>query len=258
MNFSFDSEDAKKYGVNSAIILYSLRFWLKKNRANGKNIHDGYVWTYNSLNAWSDIFPFFTAKQVRTAIDKLVSCGKVKTGDYSNDRFKRSKYYTIPDEFRATRDDKTGKSDLPKRSNRVAQMGKCSYTDIYNNTDNIPDNTSDYIRNHSGVDVVKNQIVEVLSNTLSRYKPSTNELKELKSVQRLRNRVDDTEIKSVLEWLIGGDSQAVFWIGTIQSVSGFVKHYDTMFNQMNRPKKTTNKVRNALEDYNKFMEDKNV
>ena len=48
---AFDIEDAKKYGVDSAIILYNLRFWLAHNKANGTHINDGYVWTYNSARA---------------------------------------------------------------------------------------------------------------------------------------------------------------------------------------------------------------
>ena len=41
MQHSFEVEDAVKYGVEKAIILNNLRFWLEKNRANRKNISDG-------------------------------------------------------------------------------------------------------------------------------------------------------------------------------------------------------------------------
>ena len=44
MTHVFDVEVAEKYGVNSAILLNALVFWVKKNKANKKHFHDGLTW----------------------------------------------------------------------------------------------------------------------------------------------------------------------------------------------------------------------
>lgn len=47
MIHNFDINIAEKYGINAAIILQNMYYWIEKNRANEKHFHDGYYWTYN-------------------------------------------------------------------------------------------------------------------------------------------------------------------------------------------------------------------
>jgi len=83
MNHSFNIEDAKKYGVNCAVILENIRFWVAKNKANEKHLYDGHTWTYNSVKAFGDLFPYLTEKQIRGALDKLVASDEVQKGNYN-------------------------------------------------------------------------------------------------------------------------------------------------------------------------------
>jgi hypothetical protein len=39
--------------------LQHLYFWIQKNAANQKHLHDGYYWTYNSAQVFTVIFPFW-------------------------------------------------------------------------------------------------------------------------------------------------------------------------------------------------------
>jgi len=41
MTHHFEVEDAEKFGVNAAIILSNIKFWISKNRANEKHQHEG-------------------------------------------------------------------------------------------------------------------------------------------------------------------------------------------------------------------------
>ena len=41
MNHSFNVEIAKQYGIEKAILLENFFFWVAKNKANNKNIHEG-------------------------------------------------------------------------------------------------------------------------------------------------------------------------------------------------------------------------
>ena len=95
--FVFREDDAAKYGVNAAVILANLRHWVKENKANNRNIHDGVVWTYNSTRAFSEIFPFFTEKQIKTALKKLRDEGVLLTASYNKSSFDRTLWYSVAD-----------------------------------------------------------------------------------------------------------------------------------------------------------------
>lgn len=69
MTYSFDTELAQKLGVNEAILLQNIVFWLL-NKANGSNYYDTY-WTYNSHKAFKELFPFWTENQIRRILESL-------------------------------------------------------------------------------------------------------------------------------------------------------------------------------------------
>lgn len=95
MIHSFDSRIAEKVGVNSAIILNNLYFWVEKNKANDHNFYDGYYWTYNSRKAFEDLFPYFSARQVEYAVKKLIDMELVITGNYNEFPWDRTLWYAI-------------------------------------------------------------------------------------------------------------------------------------------------------------------
>ena len=91
----FDTEDAERYGVDCAVILYNLKFWLNKNKANQQNIHDGRVWTYNSQEAWCELFPYYTRRQVQRILKKLSDEGILLKGNYNENRFVKTVWYSL-------------------------------------------------------------------------------------------------------------------------------------------------------------------
>lgn len=92
---SFDPVVAKRVGLNAAVIYQNLLFWIEKNEANDHNFKDGRYWTYNSIAAFAKLFPYFTEKQIRTAIDKLLNAGLILKGNYSQDRYDRTAWYAL-------------------------------------------------------------------------------------------------------------------------------------------------------------------
>lgn len=92
---TFDPEIAMQVGVNAAVVYRNLVFWVRHNEANRRNFHEGRSWTYNSLAAFDEQFPYLTAKQIRTALDKLVEAGLILKGNFAEDRFKRANWYAL-------------------------------------------------------------------------------------------------------------------------------------------------------------------
>lgn len=95
MIHSFDVDIAQAYGVNAAIILNNMYFWVEKNKANETNFHDGRYWTYNSVKAFSKLFPYLTPRAIGTALKKLIDDGLVVTGNYNKSSYDRTLWYAI-------------------------------------------------------------------------------------------------------------------------------------------------------------------
>lgn len=97
MQHSFDVEIAKKYGINCAVILNNLYFWVEKNRTNKRHFHDGRYWTYNSKKAFAELLPYLTTKQIDYSISKLIDKGLIITGNYNKIPYDRTLWYAITD-----------------------------------------------------------------------------------------------------------------------------------------------------------------
>jgi hypothetical protein len=97
MQHSFDISIANKYGVNVAIFLNNLAFWIQRNAANKKHYHDGRYWTYNSVEAYTELFPYWTYKQLRKIIDDCVANDLVVAANYNKSTYDRTKWYAFTD-----------------------------------------------------------------------------------------------------------------------------------------------------------------
>ena len=101
----FNVNDACAYGTDSAIIISNLRFWILKNRANEKHYYDGRWWTYNSIRAFEQLFPYWSARQIQHILKKL-TCnennpkGILISGNYNKNQFDRTAWYAFADEFK--------------------------------------------------------------------------------------------------------------------------------------------------------------
>jgi hypothetical protein len=95
---SFDVEKAVELGVEAAIVIKWHQFWILTNKANHRHFHDGRNWTYNSIEALSKIFPYWTPRQIRRIIDGLIRAGILITGSYSAKKNDRTLWYAFEDE----------------------------------------------------------------------------------------------------------------------------------------------------------------
>lgn len=93
----FDVDVAKEYGINAAVILCNLAFWIKKNEANEKHFHNGTYWTYNSRKAFQSLFPYLGKKQIECALLKLADNGIIVTGNYNEKSFDKTLWYALTD-----------------------------------------------------------------------------------------------------------------------------------------------------------------
>lgn len=95
MNYTFNSEVAKIIGVDGAVMLQNIQYWIAKNKANNKHFYDDNYWTYNSVKAFECLFPFWSNKQITRILKKLVDDGYLITGNYNKQNYDRTKWYAI-------------------------------------------------------------------------------------------------------------------------------------------------------------------
>lgn len=98
MDYHFTKEDAIKYGVEAAIILYNLKFWIIKNKANNKNFMEGHYWTYNSCYAFMQMFPFWSKQKIWRILRELEETGIIKSKNFNTNKMNQSKWYCFIDE----------------------------------------------------------------------------------------------------------------------------------------------------------------
>lgn len=101
MNHSFNTAIAKEIGLTPAVLLENIAFWILKNEANQQNFFDGDYWTFSSIEGFSKLFDYLTAKQIRTALQKLLDTGYIKTGNYNKSTYDRTKWYALTGKSRA-------------------------------------------------------------------------------------------------------------------------------------------------------------
>ena len=72
---SLNVKVAEVVGVNKALLLQYIEFWVEKNRANNVGIYEGKAWVYHTAKGFAQIFPYETKHEMKTYIFHLVGVG---------------------------------------------------------------------------------------------------------------------------------------------------------------------------------------
>jgi len=142
MYHSFDVDLAAEYGLTEAILLNYLNFWIQKNKANGRNFHDGCCWTYNSTRAFSELFPYLSQRKIQNALTRLKELGLIQTANYNQSSYDRTLWYALTEKGESVL--KKGEIDYAKKGNGASQKGKSLNT--VNNTvkDHLKDISAEF------------------------------------------------------------------------------------------------------------------
>lgn len=122
---SFDTDVANMVGVAAATIAYNIQHWCEKNAANDAHQYEGRSWTYNSVSAFKELFPYLSPKQIRTALDKLESAGLVISGNFNKQGRDQTKWYSfVPEAVVKAANCPKGQMQLPKKASPFAPEGR--------------------------------------------------------------------------------------------------------------------------------------
>lgn len=132
----FDIEVARIVGVNAAILLENIAYWCEHNQANEENYRDGHYWTFNSMKAFEELFPYLKPNAIRTALGKLKDAGLIIVGNYNKSAYDRTSWYALTDKANAILGIHTSICEKPQM-----ELGESTNQNEENN-EPIPDITS--------------------------------------------------------------------------------------------------------------------
>ena len=214
---NFDEEIAKELGVECAILLSNIQFWVKKNKANAedRHFHDDKWWTYNTAGSFAKLFPWWKERTVHNYLDKLEKAGYILSSNFNKFKYDRTKWYTTDgckSPYNSHRQNL--QMDLPKFANASAKIANAS-TEICRP---IPDITTDKKQEDINSYTYNNWQAVVLY-FYSKISPTTS-LKFKKKVTResaelLLSIHSEEYIKSKIDWLATSDQRR--WCTTFET-----------------------------------------
>ncbi|TQR29421.1 DnaD domain-containing protein [Brevibacillus brevis] len=84
-------ELARLIGLNEAVVLQQLHYWLRISQ----HYHDGRHWVYNTYKKWQEQFPFWSEITIRRIFTGLEKQGLLISANYNEMRADNTKWYSI-------------------------------------------------------------------------------------------------------------------------------------------------------------------
>lgn len=116
-----------------AIFLHHIFYWIEYNTRMKKNLREGRYWSYQTFEELKGHFPYWSIKQLRLIVQKLVKSGILIKGNFNNNKYDHTLWYSVDYEKVKSICPK-GQIETPERADRTDQMEDSSNTD--NKTDN--------------------------------------------------------------------------------------------------------------------------
>lgn len=144
---------AKLIGLNEAIVLNQLHYWIEKNKRENRNFHDGKYWVYNSYEDWqSNDFEYWSIDTIKRTFAKLEKIKLVSCGNYNKMPMDRTKWYTINyDELEKIATNPVKSTISAKCTNAKVQNATMHSSNLHRP---IPENTKEYLTENNKLNVL--------------------------------------------------------------------------------------------------------
>ena len=209
MEHQFNVNFAKKYGIEEAILIHNMYFWINKNAVNNKHLYNGHYWTYNTQKALSDLFPYIHETKIQRSLKHLYECGFIIKGNFNKTKLDRTCWYAFSDEALSIL--RNEGYDISKMKNAKLQN---EVTIPYSkHTDSNTDEKEDTKVSKKGGGVILKEIVDYWNEHCQSY-ASVNILTEKRkiAINKLmqNNHANIDDVKKAMDILESADS---FWKG---------------------------------------------
>ena len=255
---SFNTAVAEDFGVEKAIILEHFVFWVRKNYANRKNIYkDGKAYTYNSAEAFAEIFTYFKARKIAELLRQMEADGLIQSIQIHGTDRKKSytvsdkgwSYYTVQisdSGISETEPMECQENDAPLSKNCTMENTEIQYSSITDikQTDINTDIVSP-VGGHPSkpIEPKAKEMAELLFNLHKQVdqkvkKPNIdNWAADIEKINRLDGRSYD-DIEKVIRWV---KTPGNFWFANIMSGKKLRQQFSRLFIEINRQQKRVGK-----------------
>lgn len=166
---------ATEIGLNEAIVLQQMHYWLKTSNHN----YDGKRWIYNSYPKWIEQFPFWSESTIKRTITSLEKQELIFVGNYNKAGFDRTKWYSINyDTLDKSVTRASGQNDPTMRSKWTDGTGQNDPT----NTRDYTETTTDSPRNQSNIYELISKEIQPITNSMQ-FEKLSYELDLLKDIE---------------------------------------------------------------------------
>lgn len=130
-NHSFNVSLAMQYGVEGAIVLGHIAFWIGVNQRKKAGFRDGKTWTYQTRKEMAAAMPYYSADQIRRITDKLCAeGGPLVKGNYNKSALDSTIWYAFADENQES-------LTAGESANAAGESAKYTYTDTKEVTSDV-------------------------------------------------------------------------------------------------------------------------
>jgi len=129
---------AQAIGLNGAIVLQQIHYWIEIVKEAGKQDHfrDGSWWIYNTKTEWTENFPWWSEATVWRVLLELRNAGLIIARNYNSANYDRTLWYTIDYAALAAIE----AAHLSKSENAFYQIDKMDYVNL---TSPIPETNTE-------------------------------------------------------------------------------------------------------------------
>lgn len=143
MTYQFLRECALQVGVEKAVLLYHISFWVYRNECDGRHRHDGRVWTYQTQKGIALYFGMWTRDKVGRMLRSLVKDEVLLKGQYNVAGYDRTNWYSVCDEVYGMHCQSSMCSSAQSMVQNRTKHSAESHAPLCSSAQPIPDRTTD-------------------------------------------------------------------------------------------------------------------
>lgn len=159
MIFQFDSVIAEKHGINEAVFIHNIFYWINHNKANNKHYYEDRFWTYNTKKAFIKLFPFWSYEQVRKIVKNLSTNGVILTGNFNENTWDKTTWYSLSDEMVSYYENLLNPNKNASVKNHTSNCEK-PHIELGNNTHRTVKNHTSYIGTDNKTHIIKPDVLQ--------------------------------------------------------------------------------------------------
>ena len=92
---AFIVKEAVEYGLDKAILLQHIRFWINQNEGKDTHEHDNKVWMFQSASDMAKHYPYWSRQKISRLLREMEDDELIVSGNFNKVGYDQTKWYTI-------------------------------------------------------------------------------------------------------------------------------------------------------------------